>query len=65
MASKTLGYNTPSIDASLRLSSKRVSSCEVDTIEDNVLKTSFRDLALQTAWWSLFHDVLTPQTLTD
>ena len=34
------GYNTPSMDASLRYLLVK-SSCEVESVEDNVQKTSF------------------------
>jgi len=53
----TLGYNTPYVDASLRISSDKVSSCEVDTVEDNVLKTSF-EACLTNGLWPLFHRCL-------
>ncbi len=52
-----LGYNTPYVDASLRLPSDKVSSCEVDTAEDNVLKTSF-EAGLTNGLWPLFHRCL-------
>ena len=34
-------HNTPYVNASLRLSSDSCSSCEVDTVEDNVRKRPF------------------------
>ena len=52
----TLGYNTPYVDASLRLSSW-VQVLRSLNVEDNVLKTSF-EAGLTNGLWPLFHRCL-------
>lgn len=47
-------HNTLLHERPVALSSDKVSSCEVDTAEDNVVKTSFRGRALRMAFWPLF-----------